>query len=66
MPGSAQILAIVFQEGNFQTKVSSQCSKEILKHKYVRLTSLDGEDKFVADEVSEISRETNYYQPCSL
>lgn len=60
------MLAIVFQEGNSQTDISSQCPEEIPKHKYVGLTSSDGEQKFVADEVSEVSRETNYYWSRSL
>lgn len=63
MPGLSQILAIIFQEGNSQAEISSQFSKEILKHKYVGLISLDGGHKFVADEVS---RKTNYCQSHAL
>lgn len=66
VPGSSQMLAIIFQEGNSQTKISSQCPKEILKHKYVGLTSSDGEHAFIIDEASEVTMETNDCQSCSL
>lgn len=66
VPGSPQMLAIIFQEGNSQTKISSQCPKEILKHKYVGLTSSDGEHAFIIDEASEVTMETNDCQSCSL
>lgn len=62
----SQVLAIIFQERNSQTKISSQYPKEILKHKYVGLTSSDGEHAFIIDEASEVSMETNDCQPCFL
>lgn len=65
VPGSSPVLVILFQEGNSQMEASSQCPKEILKHKYAGLTSSDGEHAFILDEVSDISRETNYCQSCS-